>query len=93
LENIWIGNSGSSCYFYNNNLGFVDVKGIYERIMVGNGTTMEVTKIGSQKCNIEQVYENTFQFLLQEVNFVPELWMNLLRVKKSLKNGFEIGNE
>ena len=46
-ENIWIGDSGASCHYYNSDQGLFDVKDISERIMVGNGKTMEATKIGS----------------------------------------------
>jgi hypothetical protein len=54
---------------------------------------MEATKIGSLSCNVEEVNGNTFQILLQEVKFVPELWVNLFSINKVLKNGCKIGNE
>ena len=31
--------------------------------------------------------------MLQDVKFVPEFWLNLLSIKKDLKNGFKIGND
>jgi hypothetical protein len=31
--------------------------------------------------------------VLQEVKFVPDLWLNLFSINKDLKNGFKIGNE
>ena len=37
--------------------------------------------------------ERTFQIVLQEVKFVPELWVNLFSMNKALKNGFKIGND
>jgi hypothetical protein len=38
---------------------------------------MEDTKIESLRCNIEKLNGNNFQVLLQEVKFMPELWVNL----------------
>jgi hypothetical protein len=70
-----------------------DVRVIFKRISVGNGNTMDNTKIGSLRCNVEQVNGNTFLILLQEVKFVPELWVNLFSINKALKNGFKIRNE
>jgi hypothetical protein len=48
-----------------------DVRYVSERITVGNGKTMEAKKIGSLRCNVEQVNRKTFQVLLQEAKFVP----------------------
>ena len=31
--------------------------------------------------------------MLQEVKFVPELWVKLFSISKALKNGFKIGND
>jgi hypothetical protein len=76
-----------------NDLRLFDVRDISERITVGNGNTMEATKIGSVRCNVEQVNRKTFQVLLQEGKFMTELWVNLFSVKKALKNGFKIVNE
>ena len=92
-KNIWIGDSGASCHYCNCDQGLFDVKDVSERITVGNGKTMEATKIGSLRCNVEQVNGKTFQVVLQEVKFVPELWVNLFSINKALKNGFKIGND
>jgi hypothetical protein len=76
MENICIGNSGASCHYRNNVEGLFDARDFSERIKARNKNTMEATKIGSLRCNDEQVNGNTFQLLLQEVKFVPELWVN-----------------
>jgi hypothetical protein len=69
-----------------------DVRDVFKRITVGSGKTMDI-KIESLRCNVEQVNENIFQVLLQEFKDMPELWVNLLSMNKSLKNVFKIGNE
>jgi hypothetical protein len=70
-----------------------DVRDVSERIIVGNGKTMEAIKIGNLRCNIEQVNGNTFQVLLQKIKFVPGLWVNLFSINKDLENVFKIRNE
>jgi hypothetical protein len=59
-ENIWIGDIGASCHYCNNDKGFFDERDISERFTVGNGKTMEATKIGSLRCKFERVNGNTF---------------------------------
>jgi hypothetical protein len=66
-ENIWIGDSGASCHYCNNDLGLFDFRDFSERITLGNEKTMEATKIGSLRCNIEQVNGKILHVLLQEV--------------------------
>ena len=92
-ENIWIADSGASCHYCNSDKGLFDTKEVSESITVGNGKTMEATKIGSLRCDVEQVNGKTFQVVLQDVKYVPELWVNLFSINKALKNGFKIGNE
>jgi hypothetical protein len=85
LENIWIGDSGASCHYCNNDLGLFDVRDVSERIKVGNGKTTEATKVGSLRGKVEQVHQNAFQVLLPEVKSVPELCVNLFSIK-AIKN-------
>jgi hypothetical protein len=44
-ENIWIGGSGASCHYCNNDLGLFGVRDVSKRITVGNGKTMETKKL------------------------------------------------
>jgi hypothetical protein len=67
-----------------------DVRDVSERITVGNGKTMDETKIGNLRCNVEQVIVKSFQVLHQEVMFVQVIWMKLFSINMSLKNDFKI---
>jgi hypothetical protein len=73
--------------------GLFDAKYASERLTVENRKTMENIEIGSQRCNVEQVNGKIFQVLLQKVKFVPGLWVTLLSIYKTLKNGYKIRNE
>lgn len=92
-DNIWIGDSGASCQYSNSDKGLFDIKEVSESIIERNGKTIEATKMGNLRCDVERVNGKTFQVELQDVKYVPELWVNLFSINKALKNGFKIGND
>jgi hypothetical protein len=49
---------------------------------------MEAIKIENLRFVIEQVNGKTFQVMLQDVKYVPEVSVNLFSIKKTLKNDF-----
>jgi hypothetical protein len=68
------------------------VKDINERIAVGNDESMKATKIGSLKCQVVQLDCSGIGVTLQEVNYVPRLRVNLLRISNSLNKVFNLSN-
>jgi hypothetical protein len=71
----------------------IDVKKINENIRVGNGEFLKATKIGSFKCKVIQIDGSTFNIILHNVNFVPNLWVNLFSINQALKKGHMISND
>jgi hypothetical protein len=69
------------------------VKDMNEKITVGNGESMKAIKVGSLKCHVIQLDSSTVDVTLKEVKYVPELWMNLFRISKALKKGFDLSNK
>jgi hypothetical protein len=61
LDIIWIGDSGASCHYCNSDKGLFDIKEVSESITVGNRKTMEATKIGNLRCEVEQVNGRIFK--------------------------------
>jgi hypothetical protein len=70
-----------------------DVKNINENICVGNGDFLNATKIGSLKCRVIQIDGFTFNIILHDVKFVPNLWVNLFSINQALKKGHMISND
>jgi hypothetical protein len=64
-----------------------------EDITVGNGNVMTATKIGKLRCEILQKNGESLVVTLEDVKFVPDLWINLFSIGKALKNGFNLGND
>ena len=89
---IWIGDSGASCHFCNHDDGLYDCADISEEITVGNGNVMLAKKIGKLRCGVLQKNGEKLIVTLENVKFVPDLWINLFSIGKALKNGFNISN-
>jgi hypothetical protein len=66
---------------------------ILEDITVGNGNVMTATKMGKLRCQILQKSGESLVVTLEDVKFVPDLWINLFSIGKALKNGFNLGND
>jgi hypothetical protein len=90
---IWIGGSGASCHYRNENEGLYKYKTISEEIMVGNGNLMIAKKVGKLRCGTPQKNGEKLIITLENVKFVPESWINFFSIGKALKNGFNLGND
>ena len=66
---------------------------ISEEITVGNSNVMMVKKIGKLRCEILQKNGEKLIITLQDVKYVPDLWINFFSIGKALKNGFNLGND
>jgi hypothetical protein len=62
-----------------------NVEEIKESITVGNGKSMMATKVRCLKCRVIQLDGSGLDITLREVNFVPKLWFNFLRIQQSLE--------
>jgi hypothetical protein len=92
-DDIWICDSGASSHYCSLDRGMFDVKNINENIRVDNGDFLKATKIGSLKCRVIQIDGSTFNIILHDVKFVPNLWVNLFSINQALKKGNMISND
>jgi hypothetical protein len=54
---------------------------------------MEAIKFRYLKCHVVQLNGSSVNVTLKEVKYVPELWVNLFRISKSLKHRFDLSNK
>jgi hypothetical protein len=54
---------------------------------------MKAIKVGSLKCHVIQLNGSSVDVTFKEIKYVPELWVNLFRISKALKNGFDLSNK
>jgi hypothetical protein len=90
---LWILDSGASCYYCRSVEGLTDLEEIDESIKIGNGDSMKATKIGNLKCEVIQINGKKFTVTLNDVKYMPSLCVNLFSLSKALKKGFKVGND
>jgi hypothetical protein len=93
IDDIWICDSGSCGHYCNSDKGLFDFKDINEKITVGYGESMNAIMVESHKCHVIQLNGSSVYVSLKESNYGPELWVNLFRISKALKNGFNLSNK
>jgi hypothetical protein len=92
-NDLWILDSGASCYYCQSVEGLTDIKKIDESIKIGNGDSMKATKFGNLTCEVTQIKGEKFTVTLNDVNYVPSLCVNLFSLNKALKKGFKVRND
>jgi hypothetical protein len=88
--NIWIGDSGASCHVTQSDVRMFDSVTSNKHIIVGGGTKLPVLKTGKVKVAFEGrdgMYQNV---VLQEVNYVPDMGMNLFSFNRALDSGADL---
>jgi transposase InsO family protein len=84
-QNTFICDSGASCHMRNSTAGMYDLKDHVQAITVGNSETIYSKLIGKFKGTIIQQDGRTIDVVLDEVLYIPDLWLNLISVTKALK--------
>jgi hypothetical protein len=93
MDDNWICDSGACGHYCQSDKRLFDVKGINEKMTVRNNESMKGTKIESLKCHVIQLNGSSVDVIIKKVKFVPELWVNLFRISRALKNGFDLSNK
>ena len=89
---LWLGDTGCSCHMTNSLNGMFDCKKIEATVQTGKGT-LRALCIGKKKVLIKQKDGNIRMATLDNVKYVPQLWVNLFSIGQALKKGFAIGNK
>jgi hypothetical protein len=92
-KNTWLGDSAASTHMGNCDEGMFEVQVISSPIKIGNGKVLTATKIGKKRLTVVQEDGTTTDIVLEDYKYVPELWINLFSIPKSLGKGWNIGNK
>lgn len=79
----WIGDSGASCHYCNDDDALYDCTMISEEITFGDGNVMMAKKIIKLRCEILQKNGEKLIVTLQDVKYVPDLWVDLFSIGKT----------
>ena len=85
-ENTFIADSGASCHMRNSLSGMYDLVDHVQVVTVGNHERMFSKYLGKFKGTIIQQDGTYRDIVLNEVLFIPDLWLNLISITKAIKN-------
>jgi Reverse transcriptase (RNA-dependent DNA polymerase) len=83
----WLGDSGATSHMTHSLEGMFDIKKDTTSVKIGNGKTMESNIIGKKKVYSLQQDGVTREFVLHNVRYVPELWVNLFSLTAAMRQG------
>ena len=89
-DNIWIADTGASNHMTNSLKGMYDLKPNTKYITVGNGSRMQVTKTEKWRGTAIDNQGNKTKLTLTNVDYVPELMVNLFSLTDAMNKDFEL---
>ena len=92
-NNLWIGDSGTSCHFTNDDTGMFNWEPIHDEIGVGNGNIVVATKRGSIRLVVHQRNGNRSNITLHGCKYIKGLSTNLFSITTALSRGWSLSNK
>ena len=89
---LWMGDSGSSCHFTNDDSGLFDWRPIKEGISLGDGRTVYATKIGTLRLEVHQRNGTKCIVYLPECKYIKSIPTNLFSITRALAHGWNLRN-
>jgi hypothetical protein len=83
--NLWIGDTGATSHMTCCKTGLFDVRPSDHSVLVGDGRSLKVEKVGKLKLVFEGKGQETTEVLLEDVKFVPKLKVNLFSFTVAMK--------
>jgi Zinc knuckle len=92
-KDLWLGDSGASCHMTCSDAGMKNCKSINMHIRIGDGKLLKATKIGDKHVTVRQKDGKYFNIVLKDCKYVPDLFVNLFSITKTLDSGWKLSNE
>ncbi len=89
---LWMGDSGSSCHFTNDDSGLFNWKPIKEGISLGDGRKVYATKIGTLRLEVHQKNGSKSIVYLPECKYIKNIPTNLFSITRALAHGWNLRN-
>jgi hypothetical protein len=77
---------------YDHMTGMFDCRRINHPIKIGNGQMMMATYIGKKRMKIISKGGVHNEVVLQDVNYIPKLWVKLFSLAQALKHQWQLSN-
>jgi hypothetical protein len=91
-RNMWIGDSGASCHFTNDDTAFIKWRTINDVIGVGDGSIAHASKIGTDRLEVHQKNDKRSIVCLNGCKYVKGLRKNLFSITQALTKGWTLSN-
>jgi hypothetical protein len=91
-NNIWLGDSGASCHFTNDDKCMFECRNIRHTVGTGDGGTIFATKEGKHQLKVLQCNGDTSQIVLTGCKYIPSLPTNLFSITSALQKGLQLSN-
>jgi hypothetical protein len=75
-KDLWIDDTGASCHMTCNDVTMITCIDINEDIKVGYGNFIKAIKMGSKQVSVLQFSDVIKLFVINDVKYVPKLWIN-----------------
>ena len=84
IRDQWIGDSGATHNITNSKKGLYNVRDTKYKVMIGNGTEIDVSAIGDLGMKIKNKNGSTCDITLRDVSYIPEFLCNLRSLTYSI---------
>jgi hypothetical protein len=91
--NLWIGDTRATSHMTCCKTGMFDIKPSNRSVLVDDGRSLKVEKVGKMKLTFKGKNQETTQVLLEDVRCVPKLKVNLFSFTVTMKKGAKIYTE
>jgi hypothetical protein len=91
-SHLWLADSGASTHMTNSEKGIYNVRLTETKITIGNGKHLLSHKIGDLRMSYA-VKGETYTLVVQNVKYVPQLYVNLLSIPTALNSRFNLTND
>jgi len=92
-DNIWIADSTTSTHITNSEAGLYDIRLIRKPVKISDGTLVYVTKVGKMKVRYSRNDKEHANFVLENVQYILDFWVNLFSLTAVISKGCRIFNE
>jgi hypothetical protein len=93
IKDLWIGDSGASCHFTNDDTRMYQWKTINKLIGVSDGNVVRATKQGNVRLKVIQKLGYTLVIHLHGCKYIPELHHSLFSITTALSRDWAISNK
>jgi len=92
-DDVWIADIATSSHTTNFEVRLFDVKMIGKPVKIGNGKLVYAMKVGKLRVQYTKNDEEQTDFILENVQYILDFWVNLFSLMATMSKGSHISNK